>query len=231
MYAVRKPKQKPVEQEPQDNATQAFLREVDDALHEENMNRLWKQWRMPLFAALAALFIGVGGWHYWGEYQDAKRQAAADALFTLGQSSSSEDSLAVIEQSGLVGPFILANFQQARAAQEAGEHEKAIALYEKVANSSNIPVDLKDLAIFYSAVIQADVAPGIAEEKLAALDAKESTFRPSALELQARLSESKGDKATALALWEKLTVIPNVPPSLAQRAYERAEDLKALVQK
>ena len=230
MTAARKRNPQPTP-DPQDTATQAFLREVDEALHEDKMKALWQQWRMPIGIAVATLFVVVGGYEYITTSQEKTRQQAVDSWYGIvaaeGEDAAKAAQLATMAQETHVkGVKVLAAFQSARLAAENGEAEKAAEQYQSIATDSAMPQQFRDLAQLYSGIALMSSNPQQAETYLSTLDVEGNAFRGSALEMMAEIAENKQDVITALALWEKLQILPNVPDQLRDRARGRTSALK-----
>ncbi len=228
MYSVRKPKQKKQETEQTDTATQAFLREVDDALHEEKLKNLWQQWRSPLIVAIIALFAFVAGKEYWQEHQSLQRQQGVDSLFAAVSVSQPEQQqrLQTLTQNKLAGVKMLAQFQIANNLVNEGKVEEASVIYAEAAADNSLPENMRAIANLYAGMSLMAVNPQKAEAYFTLLDTTESPYRPTALEMMAELAQNRGDIVTAIALWEKIQIIANVPPTLQQRAQRRVNGLK-----
>jgi hypothetical protein len=233
MYAVKKPKPQPPTPDKDDTSpdqmTRAFLREVDDALHEERLKALWQAWRLPLIGGVVALFVFVGGREIWQSRTSGQQQAAANAWYDIVTAEKEEqatEQLADLSKSPVLGGRLLGVFEQGRRLAEAGQTDQAAEAYEKIADDDTYPYQFRALAELYAAMALMTTHPQEAESRFAAMDDVTHPYRATALEMMAELSENKNDRATALALWEKLLEIPNVPPSLRERATQRAEDIR-----
>jgi hypothetical protein len=232
MYAVKKPKPKPTpdkEEKGPDQMTRAFLREVDDALHEERLKALWQTWRWPLIGGVILLFLFVGGSEFWQSRAAGQQQAAANAWYDIVTEEDEEktaEKLARLAKNDVLGGRLLAVFEQGRLLAEAGQTDQAAETYEKIAGDRAYPRQFRALAELYAAMALMTTYPQEAESRFAAMDDIDHPYRATALEMMAELAENKNDQATALAMWEKLIEIPNVPPSLRERAVQRAGDIR-----
>ncbi|MFZ2620584.1 MAG: tetratricopeptide repeat protein [Alphaproteobacteria bacterium] len=212
-----------------DATTAAFMREVDDALHEEKLANLWKNSKYPLIAALIALFVGVAGWQFWGTRAEKLAQNSADAWFQVLDDENKPENrqlLAALGEKSATGVQVLALLKQGRDLATAGKAAEAQAAFEQ-AVGVDAPKEFQQLAALHAAMALLNTDATAAEAALVKLDNPANPYRATTLELLAELHETKGDKATALSFWEKLGGLPNTPPTLLERAAARAADLRA----
>lgn len=120
----------------------SLLREVDDELRREQMQKFWERYNGLILAAVAAVLIGVGGYKFWETRRTATAQAAGaefSAAEDLAENKKSEDAqkaFTKIAETGPAGYAVLAKFQVAGAAAKAGKTADALAIYEDLAKNA-----------------------------------------------------------------------------------------------
>lgn len=223
MYKTKSPQPKKPEEQQQDRTTEAFLREVDEAIHEEKLLNFWRKWRGVMIGFIVLLFLTVGGTEAYLRWTENQQQEAAAKLY---QATDEPQLMNELLQSNVAGIRLLAHVQQAEQHVAAGEIDKAVNLYETAALDA--PERLQYLLKYYAALATAQDDPSAADSRLAQLDVSANPFRASALTLQAELLEQQGDRATALTVWEKLLTLENVSASQRERARNRRLAIEAI---
>lgn len=209
------PSQAPAEK---DLTTQAFLREVDDAMHEEKLKNYWDQFKWPLIGAVLALFALVGGWTWWESHTQNVKEAQATQLHNYLQNPADPAPLAGLAAEGTDGYRLLAQFTQAA---EATTPEAKLAAYQSVMTDNSLGQEWRDLAKLYAAMVVLAQDTAQAESWLTELDRDDVSFRATALELLAQLAQQQNQTARARGLYERVLQIPGLPAGLAQRVTEQ----------
>ncbi len=124
--------------------------EVDEALKQERLEKLWADHGKWFIAAIVAIILGTAAnsaYRSWNESAQIKQTSV------LLEALESEDMPAALTQAGenvrpgLRGIALLTAAGALISEEKPGE---ALALYEKAANDSAIPAELRDLAILMS---------------------------------------------------------------------------------
>ncbi len=118
-----------------------LLREINEAVRHDRLVALWRQYRLPALCAAAALIVATAGGSMWNSYQD-KRAGQAMQQFAIGQEEfksgafrEAADSFATTADVALKGALRdLAHLWQARALEKYGKTDRAVVLYDQVAN-------------------------------------------------------------------------------------------------
>lgn len=200
-----------------------IFREVEEEVRREHWEKLWKQYRDHIIAAVALVIIGVAGFQLWRVYEQRETakasmayQAAAQ-LLESGQPRAAEPQFAALAKSAPAGYAGLARLAQADALFGAGEHNAAISLYKQIANGSD-PY-LAAAARLHVAWAIADEAPrSELETLLAPLTDPTSAWRSLALEVLAYSDLRAGNVTPAIKSYQQLASDPNAPSSLHTRA-------------
>ena len=131
---------------------------------------------------------------------------------------------AIAQEGG--GYAVLASFEEAAELAKSGDRKAAIAIYDRIAATSELDSSLRELAVLLS-VMQSmpESDPRQTIERLAPLTARGNSWRPTALELTALARFGSGDKSGALDLYKSLADDLTAPPGLRARAAEMAAAL------
>jgi hypothetical protein len=123
---------------------------------------------------------------------------------------------------------VLAAFEEAELLAKKGDNKAAIAAYDRLAGSSGIDPELRDLAVLLS------VTHGLPEEdanaaitRLQPLTLSGKPWRASALDLTAAAKLKAGDRSGALEIYKQLADDLTAPQALRARAAEMAAALKS----
>jgi hypothetical protein len=144
-----------------------FLREVDEALREDQMVGALQRYGKPLGLALAAGLLGLGGYLYWDH---SVKQAAAErsektvlALETLTAGPTSADAaakdLAALAKDGSDGSKAAAAMLVAAVKQQQGKGDEAAKAFAAIAADTAVPQPYRDLAAIRDVAIRFDTMP------------------------------------------------------------------------
>jgi len=129
-----------------------FLREVDDALREDEMRTAFQRWGKLAVLGVAILLAGLGGYLFW---QQHKHQSAAQQgeQFTValddveaGKLGDSAKKLTALIADSSDGAKAAAQMLQAGIAIEQGKPADAVKLFDAVAADGDAPQPYRDLA-------------------------------------------------------------------------------------
>src|SRR5579884_1123677 len=132
-----------------------IFREIDEELRRDNLLKLWSRYGKYVIAGVAAILVIVGGIVAWRDHQAAERRAegerysAALALAREGKTADAEKMFATLTQGG-GGYGVLAAFEQAELTARSGDQKGAIAAYGRLAGSSDLTSEFRDLAVLMS---------------------------------------------------------------------------------
>jgi hypothetical protein len=212
----------------------SLLREVEDEIRRERMEKLWQQYNGIIFAAAALIILGVAGY----KYMETRRIAAANiagADFAAAQNLSddkkkteAEEAFKKIADTGPAGFAALAKLQLAGAQAKAGKTADAIATYDSLAKDSGSDNLLKSFAQLQAASLRmpdADYAE--IQNRLTPLAADDAPFSKSAQELLgiAAYKAKKYDEARKYL--EPLLIDPNAPQGMQERVKVVMGDIAA----
>lgn len=208
-----------------------IFREIDEELRRDNLVKLWSRYGKYVIAAVVVIVLAVGGYVAWRDHQASQRRAesarysSALALLREDKDSDAGKLFASVQSEG-GGYAVLAQFQQAALVAKSGDHKGAAAAYDRIAESSNIDREFRDLAVLLS-VMQSlpEGDPQAQIKRLEPLTASGNAWRPTALELTAVAKLKAGDRNGALDIYKKLADDLAAPDGLRARAAEMAAAL------
>ncbi len=204
-----------------------LIKEVDEDLRHDQMEKLWKKHGNLLIAAVIAVILSVAGWQGWRSW-DGKQRAASSQRYTeavqLAEQNKSDeaiDQLAKLAADGTRGYRLLAELKRADLRQRAGDLSGAAALYGRLAADSGTDKVYRDLATIKAAYLLLDGGdlPQV-EKAVEPLAVEASPWRHSAREILALAATKRGDTAHAAELFRKLAEDAAAPQGLRARAAE-----------
>ena len=142
-----------------------FMREVDEALCEDQLKTALTRYGVLAGIAVVALLASLGGWLWWREHQQAvageqgeKYMVALDQV-EAGQLAPAAAALAPLAGDGPQGTRAAALLMQAGIAAEQGRKAEAAKLYNQVATDAALPQPYRDLATIRDVAINFDALP------------------------------------------------------------------------
>lgn len=206
------------------NDSDSLLREVDDELRREQLEKLWKRYNGVILGA-AALFVAlVGGY----KVLEGRRIAAAEAAGSEFAAAIKLDfdkkpgdaskAFQAIAQSGPKGYAALAKLHLAGDLMKAGKKPEALAAFEALANDSSSDELLKSFAQVQAASIRMGEA-GFSEmqNRLNGLTGDKSPFKTTANELLGLAAYKAGKFDEARKYLEPLLIDPNAARGIQDR--------------
>ena len=210
-----------------------IFREIDDELRRENLLQLWSRYARYIIAGVVLLALIGAGIFAWRQHvaservAQANRYAAALALTRQGKEEEAAKLFAALANDG-GGYGIPAAFQEAALLAKTGDRQGAIAAYERLAASSSVGREYRDLAALLAVMHQLPEGdPRAAIERLAPLTEEGNPWRATALDVTAAARLKAGDRGGALEIYRKLADDLAAPRALRARAAEMAAALKS----
>lgn len=208
------------------DATAAFLREVDEALHAERLLTIWHTSRWWLLAGALATLLAVAGWQAYGAWERHQARSVASAWYELAQTEQAEElakQLPDFVASSQGGYRVLARMAQAGLAPADEDKTK---MYMSIADDATLPLWLRNIGRLNAALVMLSANPAQAKAQLELLAQTDPTaqalptYAP-ALELLGLMALQANDTATARAYTSKLLEQPLITPGQRQRALQR----------
>ena len=219
-----------------------LFRDVDEALQRERAARLWKEYGPVLVIGAVLLILATGAFSAYRAWSTEQKREATAQLVAAAEDKNPAPKLEQLAADSKGGYRIVALMNGAGKEADAGQFDKAAALYLKAADDDSAPGELRDLAnIYYVRAVQLrESEADIDYQSLAARLDPIATNDKSPFMLQAKLDAAliHGDTlknpAKALTMLDGFDA-KNVPDSLKEKAaalthvfsYEQAAQNKA----
>lgn len=207
----------------------SLIQEIDEEVQQKKMEELWKKHGNTIVSGVLAIVLGTALYTGWNNYTASQQQRmTAAVIMPLQEKGISEDKkIEDLERFAKNNPGIplavIARLETAGMAMRDNKEEKAIEIYNALANDTTIEPAFRQLGELYSVQAQLDKGdPATLQPRLEKLIA-ESPWKASAKEFSAFLYLKTGDKAKAKKLFTELTTDSDVPTSIASRATSMAQ--------
>ena len=206
-----------------------FLREVDDALREDQMLDVMRKHGWAIGLVLGAALLGFGGWLWYGEREQAAAGKAGEKfIVALDQVEANRleagaKALAPLAEDGPEGSRVAAQLMQAGIALEQGRKAEAARIYAAVAANGDAPAAYRDLARIREVAVRFDtIPPEQVIARLKPIAVPGNAFFGSAGELVGAAYMKQGKNELAGPLFAAIAKDPTVPDSLRARTRQLA---------
>lgn len=144
---------------------EVFLREVDDALRQDEMLHIAKRHGLWIAAVVIAALLALAGYLWWRSSQQSEAGKQGEQ-FTLaldqveaGNLGAARAKLQPLASENAPGPRSLVQLMQGGIALEQKHPDEAAKLFAKVAADGDAPKPFRDLAIVRGVAAQFDTMP------------------------------------------------------------------------
>jgi len=208
-------------------SNEAFLREVDDALRQDQALDFWRRYGRLLIVAIVGGLAVFGGYLFWqnrqhkaAEREGEQLQVAYDDL-AAGKLDASAKALAELAQSKSDGYRAAALFSQADIALRKEDLKGAAKQFAAIAGDQSMAKPFRDLALIRQTMAEFDtLKPDVVVSRLRGLAAPGNPYFGSAGELVALAYLKQGRRDLAMRLYNQIAATESVPESLRQRAVQ-----------
>ena len=203
-----------------------FLREVDEALREQELGDMLRRYGKPVGAGILALLLGLAGYLWWDNSQKtAAGELSEKAVLALDKLDSQGGGVADAQKAidPLVSqgsPAAQANARLLRAAlaMQQGRGEDAARDFAAVAADAKAPQPMRDMALIRETAIRFDsLPPQQVIERMKPLAVPGNPWFGSAGELSGMALLKAGKPDLAGAMFAAVAKDKDVPPSLRAR--------------
>lgn len=215
-------------QERADAEQEMLMREVDEAVRQDEVGDFAKKYGWPLGIAFVVAMAAFGGFLFWQNSQESELEAQSEQLvqaldeLEAGNTDIADEELALLAD-GEGGAAAMAKMLRAGIAAERGDTQTAAALFDEIANNGDLPEELRHVATIRSVTARYDeMDPQEVIDRVGPLAVPDNPYYGSAAELVAHayLDQDKTDEAGALLV--DLAGNDDVPPSISSRARQLA---------
>lgn len=201
-----------------------LLREVDEELRREQMEKLWKAYGNYVLAAATAFVVLIGGYKLWEGRKIANAQAAGaqyEAALRLTDAGKVDDAaraLDAIGSSGTAGYSALADLSLAGAKIKVGKPQEALPIFERLAKNSAADPLLSGYAALQAAAVRVGEADFTEmQNRLTPLAGDGQPWRYFARELLGASAIKAGKLNEARTALTPLLGEKNIPPGTLER--------------
>jgi hypothetical protein len=205
------------------------MREVDDALREDQLVNVVQRYGRWIALVLAAGLIGLAGWLWHGERRSAEAGKAGEKFVIAldqveaGRLAQASSALTPLATDGDAGPRAAARLMQAGIALEQGRRADAARLFHAVSRDAEAPGPYREIAKIRDVATRFDtLSPEEVIDRLKPLATPGNPWFGSAGELvgAAYLKQGRGDLAGPL--FAAIAKDTTTPKSLRSRAQQLA---------
>lgn len=206
------------------NNTDPLLLEIQEEINRERMIKFANKYGVAVVVAAILLFVGVGLYQFWNQYQSRQAQATGDQIYSiLRDGSQDEFTLTKLDATSKSnGYFEISLLNKAQFQIKSGDNAGAVASFDAVAKNSKAEKSMRDLAALNAATLLFNTnskAEGL-EKRLVDLTAADNTFKYSAMEMLAGYYIQNGEQSKTDTVIANLVKEANVPVTIAKRAKE-----------
>lgn len=206
-----------------------FLREVDDALRQDEMMGAFKRYGRPLGAAVVLGLAAFAGYLWWNNSQQEAVGAQGEQLtvalerVTAGRPDLADKQLEPITKDAGPGTRSAALLARAGIALQQGKTDAAVKLYAQVSADADAPQPMRDLATVREVAARYDaLPPQQVIDRLKPLAVPGNPWFGSAGELTAMAWLKLGKPEMAGPLFAAISRDKEVPQSLRSRTQQMA---------
>jgi hypothetical protein len=193
--------------------------EISDDLRQQKLNQFWKENGSWIIGGAIGAVLLTGALTLWREHTLARNTEQTTQVVTL-EKAGDLTKLDTFAGSADKDHAMMARFAEADAYIAKKQNDKALAVYDTIANTSGLDKTWRDLARLHSVSLRLDKDPPEALAKeLATLDGDKDVWRYSAREMEALLAARQGQMQKAASLLSAIAGDPTVPDDMRQRAY------------
>lgn len=216
------------EEEP-DRKEQVFMREVDDAVREDDLKNFGRRYGIWIGLAVVVGLASLAGWIFYNNSLDeeagvrSEEYVAAIDSVKRNNLDGASTALESLEGANQKGYQAAAKLMQANIALEKQDAKAAIAGYQAIVADSDLPQPFRDLALIRQTTAEFDsLQPQEVVDRLKPLAVPNNPWFGSAGEMVALsyLNLNKADLAGPL--FAQLAKDETVPPTIRSRALQMA---------
>ena len=219
----KQPEEKP------DREEDVFLREVDDAVREADLQNFARRYGVWIGGILVLGLAGLAGWIFYNndlaEESGLRSEEYVAAMDSLQQNNldGASTALTPLETAGQPGYRAAAQMMQANIALEKQDAKKAIEGFKKIAADSEVPQPFRDLALIRQTASEFDtLEPQQVVDRLKPLAVPGNPWFGSAGEMVAIAYLEMGKDDLAGPLFAQMSKDESVPPTIRSRALQMA---------
>ncbi len=208
------------------------MREVDDALREDQLFTLLRTRGLPIAALIGGGLLGLAGYLWYNEHQNSLMGSQSET-FTMaldqlqaGRTQTAQQTMAPLAKDGNPGYRAAVRLTEAGLAQQANKDAEAAKAFAAVAGDAALPAPYRDLATLREVATNFDrLAPQAVIDRLKPLAVPGKPWFGSAGELVAQAYLKQGKTEAAGTLLGAIAKDKTVPETLRRRTRQLAGQL------
>jgi len=208
---------------------EVLMREIDDAVRQDEYLRFVQTYGRPLLGVLIAGLVAFGGYLIWDGRKEAALEKSSENLIAAmdqlgaGNLDSANSAAAALADGSSGAAQASALMLQAGTALQNGKPDEAAKIYAQISGNQELPSALRDLATVREAAITFDkLDPGELIAKLKPLAVPGNAYFGSAGEMVAMAYLEQGKRKEAGTLFGEIAKSEDVSESLRARARQMA---------
>lgn len=204
---------------------EVFMREVDDAVREDQLAQFAKKFGVPLLVLIVAGLAVLGGWLWWQDSHETARAQHSEELVRAidrvneGSLDTAAKALDPVIKDGDDGTKAAAQMLRAGVAMEQGRTAEATRMFAAISADDSAPQPFRDLATIRETAINFDsLKPDEVVSRLKTLATPGNPWFGSAGELVGLAYLKQGKPDLAGPLFAEIAKDEDQPDSLRARA-------------
>ncbi len=209
-----------------------FLREVDDALREDQLRTLLRTRGLPILAVVVGALVGLGGWLWYSDHAASLRDKQSESFVTaldalqVNRNQTARQAMDPLVKDGNPGYRAAVEIAEAGLAEQAGKAADAAKVFAAVAADGTLPGPYRELATVREVSTNFDkLAPQTVIDRLKPLAVPGKPWFGSAGELVALAYLKQNKTEAAGALLVSIAKDKAVPDTLRRRTRQLAGQL------
>lgn len=196
-----------------------FFDEISDDLRQQKLNQFWKENGAWIIGGAIGAVVLTGALTLWRQHT-LDRDMKQTAQFVRIEKANDPARLESFAATSDKDHAMMARFAAADDYLTHKQNDKALAIYNTIANTSGLDKTWRDLARLHSISLRLDKdSPDALAKELAPLAGDKDVWRFSAREMQALLAARQGKMDEAAKILTLLAADPDVPDDMRQRAF------------
>ena len=193
-----------------------IFREVDEAMQQEKLVKLWKEYSTTIIFAVIVLLVSSAATSYYYKWQANKNATETAKLTTALQADNPQEAVLEAIKTTHGDHKAVGLMNAANMALQEGKTEEASTLYQQVIDDKKAPRNIRDLARIY--FIQTTKEPQIDVLKPLLANTKSPWVWHAKLEAATLTAHNDKDYAKALDYLKGFKKQEYLPFSLKERA-------------
>lgn len=211
------------------DSNDVFVREVDDAVREDQLKTFWDRYGKLLLAALVIGLIGYGGYLYYSHSKVQDAGVTSETYYraleagNAGNAAVADKELAAMVKDGDPAYQSAALMTQAGLAMQKNDIAKAAEYYGQVATNEQAPQTFRDVALIRQMSLLLDKEkPETIIARVSPIAKPDHPMYGSASELIALAYLKQGKEADAAKIYKQIAATESVPDGLKTRSQQMA---------